>query len=147
MKMLTSGVRPDQKSLDLARHMRRCYLTMVCSQPLLVVSALAYNNVYNGVITTGKRNKWGVMLSTQGMMGCLLVTCYAILLFIYNIKVKPAKARAASVTDRASKANATFSKGSTVASSRRGSSAASSLSNHELTESSVSSVVVEVDAE
>jgi hypothetical protein len=120
--LLLSGAAPDQKSIDLAKAMKRAYTIMIFAQPLLLVSATLYNATYAGVVNTGERNGWGVMLTTQGMMGCMLTTCYGIVDFVYRVKLKPARnsAKVAPGGEKKRKKSTVVSSGSSVVVSQGG---------------------------
>ncbi|GMI08448.1 hypothetical protein TrRE_jg6034 [Triparma retinervis] len=96
-KLLLSGAAPDQKSINLAAAMKRAYTILIFAQPLLILSAMAYNAAYGGVLVTGERNMWGVLVSSQGMMACMLTNCYGIIDFVYRVKIVPAKKETAKV--------------------------------------------------
>ena len=102
-KLLLSGAAPDAKSTFLAAEMKRAYTIMIFAQPLLVMSAAMYNAAYATVINTGERSTWGILLSSQGMMGCMLFNCYGIVDFIYRVKIRQARNDGAKVAPEVAK--------------------------------------------
>mmetsp|Transcript_10998 Transcript_10998/g.19895 ORF Transcript_10998/g.19895 Transcript_10998/m.19895 type:complete len:426 (+) Transcript_10998:158-1435(+) len=138
-KLLLSGAAPDAKSTFLAAEMKRAYTIMIFAQPLLVMSAAMYNAAYTTVINTGERSTWGILLSSQGMMGCMLFNCYGIVDFIYRVKIRQARNDGAKVAPEVAKKrrkSTVVSSGSVLAASQSEKDSSPELSVATLSENS-----------
>lgn len=83
----------DKKSAGVAKAMKQTYSIMIWSQPMIIFAGAWYTMDYQATINTGERQYrgLGIACSTVMMTCCLQITIFAMIDFVYKVRVNGLK--------------------------------------------------------